>query len=65
MLNYFKSTRSAANGDCVEVAFTDSGVSVRDSKNPAGSTLEFTRSEWAAFVTGVRSGEFDSVSPTD
>ena len=55
-----KSARSGANGDCVEVADNLPGVvAVRDSKNPAAGTLQFTPSEWAAFVTGVRHGEFD------
>ncbi len=47
--------------DCVEVAITDGGdkVVVRDSKNPEGKTLEYSRSEWRAFIGGVKSGEFD------
>ena len=33
---------------------------MRDSKDGiAGPILSFTRDEWAAFLTGVRSGEFD------
>ena len=55
-----KSTRSGANGDCVEVADNLPGVvAVRDSKNPAAGTLQFTPSAWATFVAGVRDGEFD------
>jgi hypothetical protein len=34
-------------------------VAVRDSKDPAGPVLEFTVAEWAAFVAGVRGGQFD------
>jgi hypothetical protein len=57
---WHKSTRSGANGDCVEVADNLPGVvAVRDSKNPAGPALQFTPSEWAAFVAGVKDGEFD------
>jgi Domain of unknown function (DUF397) len=53
-----KSTYSANNG-CVEVAFVDDGeVAVRDSKDRSGSVLIFQRHEWAAFVRGVRAGEF-------
>jgi hypothetical protein len=37
----------------------DGGIGVRDSKNPNGPQLSFTRAEWAAFVAGVRGGEFD------
>jgi hypothetical protein len=56
-----KSRRSGSNGgDCVEVADNLSGiVAVRDTKNRDGGTLVFTRSEWGAFIGGVKSGEFD------
>lgn len=56
-----KSSRSNGNGgnNCVEVAFLDDGVAVRDSKDKAGPALIFTPQEWAAFVGGVRDGEFD------
>jgi hypothetical protein len=55
---WFKSTKSANNGQCVEVAFVDGQVAVRDSKNPTGPALVFTTSEWNAFVGGVAAGEF-------
>jgi hypothetical protein len=55
-----KSSASAMN-DCVEVAFASADrILVRDSKAPEGPVLEFTDSEWNAFLTGVRSGEFDT-----
>lgn len=57
---WFKSTRSAGNSECVEVAFLDEGtVGLRDSKNPAGPVLVFTPGEWDAFTAGVSDGEFD------
>jgi hypothetical protein len=47
-------------GNCVEVAANLTGiVAVRDSKNPAGPALGFSRQEWAAFTGGVKAGEFD------
>ena len=58
---WVKSSASAANGNCVEVGifgFVD-GVMVRDSKDPDGPVLSFTREEWDAFLAGVRGGEFD------
>jgi hypothetical protein len=55
-----KSTQSL-NGDCVEVAALPDGVAVRDSKNPDGPRLEFTRSEWRAFLSGANKGEFDDL----
>lgn len=53
-----KSTFSEANG-CVEVAFVDGQAVVRDSKNRQEQVLVFTQLEWAAFLRGVRAGEFD------
>jgi prepilin-type processing-associated H-X9-DG protein len=53
-----KSTRSHTNG-CVEVAFVDGHIAVRDSKDPGSQMLVFTPFEWQAFVSGVSDGEFD------
>jgi len=54
-----KSLASGANGDCVEVAFTDASVLVRHSHDPLGPRLSFSYSEWSAFLTGILHGEFD------
>jgi hypothetical protein len=58
-----KSTRSGNGGDCVEVATNlldrERVVLVRDSKNPEGGFFAVTRTEWAAFIGGVRAGKFD------
>lgn len=56
-----KSSRSANNGQCVEVAFLSDGrVALRDSKDQgSGPALVFTRGEWAAFESGVVDGEFN------
>jgi hypothetical protein len=52
------STFCDLNG-CVEVALLDNQVAVRDAKDKASPILLFTPREWAAFITGVRAGEFD------
>lgn len=52
-----KSMKSGRNG-CVEVAFVDGHVAVRDSKNREGPVLHFTSTEWKAFLEGVRDGQF-------
>ncbi|HEX5494707.1 MAG TPA: DUF397 domain-containing protein [Mycobacteriales bacterium] len=60
-----KSSRSGAQGNCVEVAdnlVTEHGaVLVRDSKNPTGPSLRFTPTERTAFVTGAKAGAFDPI----
>jgi Domain of unknown function (DUF397) len=54
-----KSSRSQSNG-CVEIAFLNGQIAVRDSKDRAGPVLRFSHTEWEAFLAGVRSGEFDA-----
>ena len=56
-----KASRSNGNGgnNCVEVAFLETGVAVRDSKNRTGPALLFTPAEWTAFVDSAKDGEFD------
>lgn len=55
-----KSNASGApQSECVEVVTTQEHVWVRDSKNPLGPTLRFTREGWSGFLAGVQRGEFD------
>lgn len=49
------------SGDCVEVAFVQASVFVRDSKGLQKGILAFTVTEWSAFLTDARSGEFDKL----
>ena len=60
-LEWIKSVASGSQGgNCIEVAFKDNGdVAVRNSKDPDGPVLTFTRPEWDAFVEGAKDGEFD------
>jgi hypothetical protein len=51
---------NGSGGACVEVATLADGYrAARDSKNPAGPALTVTATEWIAFTTGIRRGEFD------
>ena len=52
-----KSSKSNGGTNCVEVAFVDDMVAMRDSKDPAGPALIFTASEYDAFVGGIADGE--------
>jgi hypothetical protein len=51
-----KSTRSSANGECVEVAAVAGAVAVRDSKDPRGAVLMVSRDEWRGFIRRVADG---------
>ena len=57
--NWTKSSYSQANGNCVEIGLSVELIRVRDSKNPQGPRLQFTPTEWDAFLGAVRNGEFD------
>jgi Domain of unknown function (DUF397) len=58
--NWLKSSRSYANGGCVEVtARSGDPIRVRDSKNPGGTVLGFSSVDWKTFVGAIRSGKFD------
>ncbi|MGH3979358.1 MAG: DUF397 domain-containing protein [Pseudonocardiaceae bacterium] len=57
---WLKSSYSANEVNCVEVANLDGGRrAVRDSKHTTGPALIFTPVEWTSFVAGVKDGEFD------
>lgn len=50
---WFKSSRSANQDACVEIAFAGeraAHVGVRDSKSPGGPELWFTGEEWDGFL---------------
>jgi hypothetical protein len=47
------------SGGCVEVAYADGWIGVRDTKHGGASpVLTFTEREWTAFAVGVELGEF-------
>ncbi len=53
--------RNCNSGACIQIASHGEQIVIGDSKNPAGPILTYTRSEWAAFVDGIREGDFDSI----
>jgi hypothetical protein len=57
-----KSRASNPSGDCIEVAALDSGaIAVRNSRDPHGPALVYTRAEIDAFIKGAKDGEFDDL----
>lgn len=57
-----KSSYSNPSGNCVEVAeLPDGGIAVRNSRDPGGPALVYTRAELAAFVHGAKKGDFDDL----
>ena len=58
---WIKSSRSAANGQCVEARFHRSQVQIRDSKDQAGPVLSFDPQAWREFVTAVADDRLGSV----
>ncbi|MET7680563.1 DUF397 domain-containing protein [Streptomyces sp. NPDC005423] len=59
-VRWTKSRHSNAEGNCVEVAVLAEGdVALRNSRDPDGPALVYTPAEVAAFLAGVRDGDFD------
>jgi Domain of unknown function (DUF397) len=58
-----KSSRSAYNGNCVEVARLQPGrVGVRDTKDhQKGAILQFSLEDWGAFLAAVKRGSYDGI----
>ncbi|SNT62548.1 protein of unknown function [Streptosporangium subroseum] len=58
-----KSSRSGSGNNCVEVADNlPDIVAIRDSKDPNGPALTFSPGDWETFTTGIKRGEFDTLS---
>ncbi|MDH6434669.1 hypothetical protein M2158_003146 [Streptomyces sp. SAI-144] len=52
---WFKSSYSGGSGtECVEAAFVQPGILVRDSKAPERPYLVMSAGAWESFLSGVR-----------
>jgi hypothetical protein len=58
--DFRKASSSESVDKCVSVAVTSTGHRVvRHSTRVGGAAIPFDKGEWAAFLDGVRAGEFD------
>ncbi|MDH6126132.1 DUF397 domain-containing protein [Kitasatospora sp. GP82] len=61
-LTWRKSSHSGGNGACIEIAVPSTAtIAVRDSKDPEGPQLHFSRAAWAAFAAAAGTGAFGEV----
>lgn len=54
-----KSSRSDQEGACVELADLHESVGVRDSKDPSGPVLTFSRTAVADLTNRIREGQLE------
>lgn len=54
----WRKAKACEQGACIEITEHGAHVFVRDSKNPR-MVLRVERADWAAFLAGVRAGDFD------
>jgi Domain of unknown function (DUF397) len=55
---WYKSSHSASQGACVEVAHLSGDIGIRDSKDPDGPALVFGPEAFKTFLQAAQSGEF-------
>lgn len=55
----FRISSLCSGGACLGVAVTDAGVRLRNLSTDQDVEIAVGRDEWAAFLAGVKNGEFD------
>jgi uncharacterized protein DUF397 len=55
----WRTSARSQDTNCVEVAYADGEVLVRDTKNREGPTLCVAVPDWLDFIAAVKDGEFD------
>lgn len=56
---WFLPQHSDNNATCVQTKFTKDAVYVRNNRRPDAGTAVFDHTEWAAFIAGVKDGDYD------
>ncbi len=57
-----KSRHSNSQGACVELAGLPGGdIAIRNSRDPGGAVLFYTKAEIRALIEGVKEGDFDNL----
>ncbi|MEU2394361.1 DUF397 domain-containing protein [Streptomyces sp. NPDC007369] len=60
-ITWRKSSKSADQGNCLEVAVQDGEVLIRESDDP-GVIIRTSRAKLRAFIDGAAAGEFDDLA---
>lgn len=59
--DWFKSSYSSGDNNCIESAVVPGIVPVRDSKDPEGPALTFSPASWSEFLTLVKGSDLPTV----
>ncbi|MGH3405042.1 MAG: DUF397 domain-containing protein [Streptosporangiaceae bacterium] len=57
-ITWRKSSRSNAGNNCVEIARTNAGIAIRDSKNPHQRRLTLSTATFADLITDIKQGTY-------
>lgn len=61
-ITWRKSSFSGPNGNCVELSQLPGGsIGMRNSRDPQGAVLSYTRAEFATLLRDIKGGRFDSL----
>ena len=55
----WRKSSSSDTNECVEIRFRGGVTQVRNSRDRGGPVFTFDAPEWAAFLAGIRAGEFE------
>ena len=58
----WRTSKSCAGGNCIQVAAINGSIALRDSKDPNGPVLMYSTEEWQEFLAGAKNGDFDSLT---